>query len=171
MPAANMCASYENLPVTGRDYDCRIFAATGIPLDEQRQKSRAASASGYSTTKAKRAVGTRACCGRRLASFDSEKVFSRREVYRSILVPWRQSASVSGPSLRNSPRVPRPTRWWFAPARRPRAVIPTGAPRISPRPAIQMSRSLRAAPERTSRRQFRGPRGGLRQIPSRPADH
>lgn len=36
------CSIYEDRPQTCRDYDCRIFAATGIALDEQTQASIAA---------------------------------------------------------------------------------------------------------------------------------
>jgi hypothetical protein len=31
------CSIYEHRPQTCRDYDCRIFAATGVPLDEKTQ--------------------------------------------------------------------------------------------------------------------------------------
>jgi uncharacterized protein len=35
MWARDRCAIYDDRPQTCRDYDCRIFAATAIPLDEQ----------------------------------------------------------------------------------------------------------------------------------------
>jgi Fe-S-cluster containining protein len=31
------CSIYEHRPQTCRDYDCRIFAATGVSVDEQTQ--------------------------------------------------------------------------------------------------------------------------------------
>ncbi len=34
----NKCSIYEDRPRTCREYDCRIFAATGIAIDEQTQK-------------------------------------------------------------------------------------------------------------------------------------
>ena len=33
----NACSIYEDRPQTCRDYDCRIFAATGVSVDEQTQ--------------------------------------------------------------------------------------------------------------------------------------
>ncbi len=33
----NQCSIYEDRPQTCRDYDCRIFAATGVAVDEQTQ--------------------------------------------------------------------------------------------------------------------------------------
>jgi uncharacterized protein len=33
----NECSIYEYRPQTCRDYDCRVFAATGIPVDERTQ--------------------------------------------------------------------------------------------------------------------------------------
>jgi Fe-S-cluster containining protein len=33
----NQCSIYEDRPQTCRDYDCRVFAATGIAVDEQNQ--------------------------------------------------------------------------------------------------------------------------------------
>ena len=31
----NQCSIYEHRPQTCRDYDCRVFAATGISVDQQ----------------------------------------------------------------------------------------------------------------------------------------
>ena len=33
----NQCSIYEDRPQTCRDYDCRVFAATGVAVDEQVQ--------------------------------------------------------------------------------------------------------------------------------------
>jgi Fe-S-cluster containining protein len=33
----NQCSIYEDRPQTCRSYDCRIFAATGVPVDQQTQ--------------------------------------------------------------------------------------------------------------------------------------
>jgi Fe-S-cluster containining protein len=38
----NKCSIYQYRPETCRDYDCRIFSATGIPLDDRAQASIAA---------------------------------------------------------------------------------------------------------------------------------
>jgi hypothetical protein len=37
MLAAGGCSIYEHRPRTCRDYDCRIFAATGVPVDPRTQ--------------------------------------------------------------------------------------------------------------------------------------
>ena len=37
MLVGNECSIYEHRPQTCRDYDCRVFAATGIPVDENVQ--------------------------------------------------------------------------------------------------------------------------------------
>jgi Fe-S-cluster containining protein len=37
MLVGDECSIYEYRPQTCRDYDCRIFAATGVPVDEQTQ--------------------------------------------------------------------------------------------------------------------------------------
>ncbi len=37
MLIGNQCSIYEHRPQTCRDYDCRIFAATGIPVDRKTQ--------------------------------------------------------------------------------------------------------------------------------------
>ena len=37
MLAGNQCSIYEDRPRTCRSYDCRVFAATGVPLDVQVQ--------------------------------------------------------------------------------------------------------------------------------------
>jgi Fe-S-cluster containining protein len=37
MLIGNQCSIYEVRPQTCRDYDCRVFAATGIPVDRQNQ--------------------------------------------------------------------------------------------------------------------------------------
>jgi Fe-S-cluster containining protein len=37
MLAAEQCSIYEDRPQTCRDYDCRVFAATDIPVDPQAQ--------------------------------------------------------------------------------------------------------------------------------------
>jgi uncharacterized protein len=37
MLAGNRCSIYEDRPETCRNYDCRVFAATGVAVDEQTQ--------------------------------------------------------------------------------------------------------------------------------------
>jgi len=37
MLVGNQCSIYEYRPQTCRDYDCRVFAATGVPVDQQTQ--------------------------------------------------------------------------------------------------------------------------------------
>src|ERR1700722_153548 len=37
MLAGNRCSIYEDRPETCRNYDCRVFAATGVAADEQTQ--------------------------------------------------------------------------------------------------------------------------------------
>jgi Fe-S-cluster containining protein len=37
MLTGNVCSIYEHRPQTCRDYDCRVFAATGVSVDEQAQ--------------------------------------------------------------------------------------------------------------------------------------
>jgi len=34
MLVGNKCSIYEDRPQTCRDYDCRVFAATGVPVDQ-----------------------------------------------------------------------------------------------------------------------------------------
>ena len=43
----NTCSIYADRPQTCRDYDCRIFAATGVPVDEATQREIAARVSAW----------------------------------------------------------------------------------------------------------------------------
>jgi Fe-S-cluster containining protein len=47
MLVENTCSIYADRPQTCRDYDCRIFAATGVPVDEASQREIAARVSAW----------------------------------------------------------------------------------------------------------------------------
>ena len=65
----NACSIYEHRPQTCRDYDCRIFAATGIPIDPETQPEIAQRVSEWKFRHASEKSRTEQAALRRAAAF------------------------------------------------------------------------------------------------------